>query len=133
MIDFVGCTRQVIEVFAQDLARQNNRADAKASPANFGRDEVLISFVLLGLANVSNWRLVDIAARSGGGILANEDFRAHCIWCWDRKCDLVSDSYKLRKKTGQQKLGLIGEHEGSRFVLPQDADHALPADRKGRI
>ena len=59
MIDSVGCARQVIEVFAQDLATQNNRADANASPANFGRDEVLISLVLLGPANVSNWRLVE--------------------------------------------------------------------------
>jgi len=56
MIDSVGRTRQAIEVLAQDLARQKNRADAKASPANFGRDEVLISFVLLGLAYLSDWR-----------------------------------------------------------------------------
>ena len=57
MIDSVGRTRQAIEVLAQDLARQENRADAEASLANFGRDEVLTSFVLLGLAGVSDWRL----------------------------------------------------------------------------
>ena len=115
MIDAVGRTRQAIEVFAQDLARQENCADAKASPLNLGRNEVLISFVLLGLADVSDWRLVDITARSGGGILGDEDFRAHCIWCWNRKCDLVADSDRLRKKTRQEKLGLIGEHTGSRI------------------
>src|SRR5271157_2474227 len=125
--------RQTIEVLAHNLARQENRADAKASPANFGRDEVLVSFVLLGLADVCDWCLVDITARSGGGTLGDEDSRADCIWCWNRKCDLVSNSDRLRKKTRQQKLGLIGEHAGSRFVLPQDADHAIPADRKGRI
>ena len=133
MIDSVGRTRQAIEVLAQDLARQENRADAKASPVNLGRNEVLISFVLLGLADVSDWRLVDITARSGGGILGDEDFRADCIWCWNRKCDLVADSDRLRKKTRQQKLGLIGEHTGSRLLLQLDADHALPADRKGRV
>ena len=34
-----------IEVFAHDLARQENRADAKASLLDFGRHEVLIAFV----------------------------------------------------------------------------------------
>ena len=91
MIDSVGRMRQAIEVFAQDLARQENRADAKASTVNLGRNEVLISFVLLGLADVSDWRLVDITVRSGGGILGDEDFRADCIWCWNRKCDFVAD------------------------------------------
>ena len=132
MIDSVGRTRQAIEVVAQDLARQENRADAKASLVNLGRNEVLISFVLLGLADVSDWRLVDITARSGAGILGDEDFRAHCIWCWNRKCDFVSDSDMTCKKTGQQKLGLIGEHTDSRFLLPLDAHHALAADRNGR-
>ena len=117
MIDSVGRTRQAIEVLAQDLARQENRADAKASPVNLGRNEVLISFVLLGLADVSDWRLVDITARSGDGILGDEDFRAHCIGYANRKCDFVADSDRLRKKTGQQKLGLIGEHAGSRHLI----------------
>ena len=65
MIDSVGRTRQAIEVLAQDLARQENRADAKASPLNLGRNEVLISFVLLGLADVSDRRLVEITVRTG--------------------------------------------------------------------
>ena len=43
---------QTIEVVAQDLARQENRTDAKASMVNLGRNEVLISFVLFGLADV---------------------------------------------------------------------------------
>src|SRR5271166_1832806 len=133
MIDAVGRTRQAIEVLAQDLARQENRTDTEASPTNFGRDEVLISFVLLGVADVSDWSLVDITARSRGGILGDEDFRAHHIWCWNRKCDFVADSDKLRKKTGHEKLGLIREHTGSRLLLQQDADHALAVDRKGRI
>src|SRR5271166_2841471 len=133
LIDSVGRKRHSIEVLTQDLARQENRADAQAPPANFGRGEVLISFVLLGLADVSDWRLVDITARSRGGILGDEDFRAHRIWCWNRKCDFVADSDKLRKKTGHEKLGLIGEHTGGRLLLQRDADHALAADRKGRI
>src|SRR5271166_6483555 len=133
MIDSVGYTRLAIEVFAQGLTRQENRADAKASPANFGRREVLSSFVPLGLADVSDWCLVDVTARSRGGILGDEDFRAHRIWCWNRKCDFVADSDKLRKKTGHEKLGLIREHTGSRLLLQRDADHALAADRKGRI
>ena len=131
MIDSVGRTRQAIEVLAQDLARQENRADAKASPLNLGRNVVLISFVQLGLADVSDWRLVDITARSGGGILGDEDFRANCIWCWNRKCDLVSDSDRLRKKTGQQKLGLISEHTGSSSLLQLEVRHTFPADRNG--
>ena len=126
MIDSVGRTQQAVEVLAQDLARQENRADAKASPVNLGRNEVLISFVLLGLGDVSDWRLVKVTDRSGGGILGDEDFRAHCIWCWNRKRDLVPDSDRLRKKTGQQKLSLIGEDTGSRVPLQLEFRHTLP-------
>src|SRR5271165_2885639 len=133
MIDSVRRRRHSIEVLTHDLAGQDNLVDAKASPADFGGNEVLISFVLLGVADVSDWRLVDITARSGGGILGDEDFRADYIWSWNRKCDLVADSDRLRNKTRQQKLGLIGEHTGSSIVLPVDADHALPTDRNGRI
>src|SRR5271157_4200139 len=133
MLDSLDRTRQAIEVLAEDLARQENLADAKASTLNLGRNEVLISFVPLGLADVSDWRVVDMTARSGGGILGDEDFRADCIWCWNRKCDLVSDSDRLRKKSGQQKLGLISEHTGSSSLLPLEVRHTFPADRKGRI
>src|SRR5271157_4288561 len=127
MIDSVGRMRQAIEVLAQDLASQENRADAKACAANVSRNEVLISFVLLRLPDVCDWRLVDITACSGGGILADEDFRAHCIWCWNRKRDLVADSDKLRKKTRQEKLGLIGEHADRRPLVALDVNHALAA------
>src|SRR5208283_4603569 len=133
MIDAVGPTQQAIEVLSHDLARQENRAHSKASTLNLSRNVMLISFVLLGLADVSDWRLVDMTARSGGGILGDEDFRADCIWCWNRKCDLVADSDRLRKKTRQEKFGLIGEHAGSKLLLQLHADHALPADRNGRI
>jgi hypothetical protein len=44
MIDSLGRPRQAIKVFTQHLARQENRADAKPSPPNLGRNEVLISF-----------------------------------------------------------------------------------------
>ena len=52
MIDAGGRMRHAIEVLAQDLAWQENRADAKASTVNLSRNEVLISLVLLGLADV---------------------------------------------------------------------------------
>ena len=131
MLDSLDRTRQSIEVLAEDLAWQENRANAKASPANLGRNEVLISFGLLGLADVSDWCLVDITARSGGGILGDEDFRANCIWCWNRKCDLVSDNDRLRKNTVQQKLGLISKHTGSSSLLQLEVRHTFPADRNG--
>src|SRR5271157_1036049 len=133
MIDSVRHTRQAIEVLAQDVAWQENRADAKASPLNLGRNEVLISFVLLGLADVSDGSLIEITTRSGGGSLGDEDFRADCIWCWNRKCDLVADSDRLREKTRQEKFGLIGEHAGSKRLLQLHADHAIPAGMNGRI
>jgi hypothetical protein len=68
MIDSIGRTREAIEVLAQDLAMQENDADAKASPENPGRNEVLISFVLLGLANISapSWRSISRAAAPPG-------------------------------------------------------------------
>ena len=70
---------------------------------------------------------------TGGGSLRDDDFRADCISCWNRKRDFVADSDILRKKTGQQKLGLIGEHTGRMLLLPLHADHALPADGNGRV
>src|ERR1035437_1743371 len=99
---------------------------------NLGRNEVLISFVLFGLADVSDLCLIDISTQPGGAILGDEDFRTYCIWCWNRKCDLVADSDKLREKARQEKSGSIGEHTGSRFLLPLDANHTLPAHLNGR-
>ena len=65
MIDSVGRTPQAIEILAQNLAWQENRADAKASTLNLGRNEVLLSFVQLGLADVSDRHLVEITVRTG--------------------------------------------------------------------
>src|SRR5271167_26286 len=107
MIDSVGRTRETVEVFAEDRARQKNRADAKTSTLNLGGNEVLISFVLLGLADVSDWRLVDIAVRSSGGALGDKDFRARSILCWNWKGDLVSEGDVRDKTTGQKKFCLI--------------------------
>src|SRR5271157_2414303 len=132
MIDSVGCTRQAIEVFTQNLARQENRADAKASPANFGRDVVLVSFVLLGLGDVSDWRLVDITDRSGSSILADEDFRAYCLWRWNRKCDLVADGDVGCERARQQKFCLIRKHARGGIRLALDVRHTLAAHRNGR-
>ena len=99
---------------------------------NLGRNEVLISFVLLGLADVSDRRLVDITARSGGGILGDEDFRTHCIWCGNRKCDFVADGDVRGKNAGQQKFCLIRKHASGGIRLALDAHHALAAYRNGR-
>ena len=132
MIDSLGRTRQAIEILAQDLARQENRADAQPSPLDLGRNEVLISFVLLRLADISDWRLVDITARPGGCILGDEDFWAHCIWRWNRKCDLVAGGDVRGKNAGQQKLRVISKHASGRTLLPLDRDYALTAYRNGR-
>src|SRR5271157_3401128 len=132
MIDSVGRTRQAIEVLAQDLARQKNRADAKASPANFGRDEVLISFVLLGLAYVSDGRLVEITTLSGGGILGDKDFGARCIRCWNWKHDLVSEGDVRDETAGQKKFCLIRKHAGGWVRAALNAHHTLAAYRNRR-
>src|ERR1039458_10702947 len=94
MIDSVGRLRQAIEVLAQDLAWQKYRSYAKASSLNLGRNEVLISFVQLGLADISDRCLVDTTAQSGGGILGDEDFWTYCIWCWNRKREIGRASWK---------------------------------------
>src|SRR5271165_4643101 len=132
MIDSAGRMRQLIEILAQDLARQENLADAKASQVNLGCNEGLISFVLLGLADVSDWRLVDIATQSGGGVLGDEDFRAHCLWCWNRKCDLVTDGNVRGERAGQQEFCLIRKQAGGGIRLALDAHHTLAVYRDGR-
>ena len=75
MINSVGRRRQAIEVLAQDVARKENRTDAEASPVDLGSNEVLISFVLLGLADISNWRLIEKAIFPRGAVLRDVDFR----------------------------------------------------------
>jgi hypothetical protein len=57
---------QAIEVFAQSLAQQHNSSDAKAAAMNLGRDEVLISLVWFGLADVPDRRLIEIVVTSYG-------------------------------------------------------------------
>lgn len=104
MIASVGRVRQAIEVLAQDLAWQKYRSYAKASSVNLGRNKALISFVQLGLADVSDWNLVYITVRSRDGFLGDEDFRADRIGLRNRKYDFVADSDRLRKQTGNSGL-----------------------------
>ena len=131
MIDSVGRTRQAIEVLAQDLARQENQADAEASPLNLARNEVLISFVVFGLADVPDWHVVETTVWAGSGIPGDQDFCANRISPRNGKRDLITNSYTRSKKTGQQQLGLIGKHADN-AVLPQlDFRHALTTDRNG--
>ena len=71
MIGFMVGIWQTIEVVAQDLTRQENHTDAKASMVNLGRNEVLISFVLFGLAHVPDWHMVEITLGPGPTILGD--------------------------------------------------------------
>src|SRR5208283_115958 len=135
MIDSVCRARQAVEVFAHDLARQENRADAKASTLNLSRNEVLISLVLFGLADEPDWHLVYVTARSEGSILGYKDFRAHRIRFGNRKCNLVSDGDVRDKNAGQQKSCLIWKYARSGLRLALNAYHALAAhwnERAGR-
>src|SRR5271165_5801908 len=132
MIDSLGCMREAIEVLAQDLARQKNRIDAKASTVNFGRNEVLMSFVRLGLGDASDWSLVDITARSGGGILGDEDFRAHCIWCWNRERHFVSEGDVRNETARQKKFCLIRKHAGGWIRSALNAHYPVAVHRNGR-
>ena len=79
MVDSVSRTRQAVEVLAQDLALQDDRSNAEVLWLNLGRNEVLISFVLLGLADVSDWRLVEKAIYSRRAVLRDVDFRSGCV------------------------------------------------------
>jgi hypothetical protein len=62
---------QTIEVVAQDRTRQENRTDAKAALVNLRRNEVLISFVLFGLADMPDWHMVEITLGAGPTILGD--------------------------------------------------------------
>ena len=123
---------QTIEVVAQDLTRQENRTDAKAALVNLRRNEVLISFVLFGLADVPDWHLVEITIGAGAAILDDQDLCANCISCRYGKSDVVTNSDMRCEKTGHQELGSIREHTDSGFLLPLDAHHTLAADGSGR-
>src|SRR5271167_2211381 len=79
MIDSVGRTREAVEVFAEDRARQENRADAQTSPVDLGRNEVLMSFVAFGLTDLSDGCLVERAIYSRGAFLRDVDFCSGCV------------------------------------------------------
>src|SRR5271157_1670982 len=132
MIDSLGLTRQAIEVLAQDLALQEDCSNAEVLLLNLGRNEVLISLVLLRLGDASDWSLVDITARSGGGILGDEDFRTRCIWCCNRERDFVSEGDVRNETAGQKKFCLIRKHAGGWIRSAFNAHHTLAAHRNGR-
>ena len=99
---------------------------------NLGRNEVLISFVLFGLAHVPDWHVVEITPGTGARILGDQDLCTNCISRRDGKSDVVTDSDIRCEKTGHQELGSIREHTDSGFLLPLDAHHTLAADGSGR-
>src|SRR5665811_2050449 len=109
---------QTIKVVAQDLTRQENRTDAKASMVNLGRNEVLISFVLFGLAHVPDWHVVEITPGTRARILGDQDLCTNRVSFRDRKSDVVTDSDVRSNETGHQELGSIGEHTASESLLP---------------
>jgi len=98
---------------------------------NLGRNEVLISFVLFGLAHVPDWHMVEITARAGLAILGDQDLCTYCICRGDRKGDVVPGSNIRCEKTGNQKPSLIGEHTATWAFLPLNAHYALRADGHG--
>src|SRR6516162_5126660 len=121
-----------MEVLTQDIAGQKHRSNAEAPAVNFGRNEVLISSVLFGLAHVSNGRVIEKTVRAGSGMVGNQDFCAHRISRGNREGDLVTNSDTRSKKTGQEQLGLIAK-QADGCVLPQfDIRHTFTTDRNGR-
>src|ERR1039458_10773417 len=92
MTGFIAGIWQTVEVVAQDLTRQKNRTDAKPSIMNLGRNEVLISFVLFGLAHVPDWHVVEITPGTGARILGDQDLCTNCISRRDGKSDVIPDS-----------------------------------------
>ena len=99
---------------------------------NLGRNEVLISFVLFGLAHVPDWHMVEITVRAGSGIVDNQDFRTPTISRGNREGDLVTDSDTRSKKTGQEQLGLIAKLADSCFPPQLDTRHTFTTDWNGR-
>jgi hypothetical protein len=80
---------QTIEVLAQGFAGQKEGRNAQVAVLNLGGDEVLSSFVQLGLGDVSDRRLVEATVCPRGISLCDTDFRRCRISRGNRKCDLV--------------------------------------------
>jgi hypothetical protein len=125
MIGSIAARRQAIEVLAKSLAGQEDRTNAKASTLDLGRNEVLPSLILLGLADVTERRLIETPIPPWARMLVKVDLCSNRICCGNRKCNLVADSHVRRKKAGQEKLGLIAKGATSKFPLPKQPHYAL--------
>lgn len=82
---------QPIEVLTQGFARRNDRAETKAPVVDLCRNEVLISLVLLRLADVPDGREIETATSSRSGWSGQIDFRSRYSCGWSGKADFVSN------------------------------------------
>lgn len=128
MIGSIVARRQAIEVLAKSLAGQEDRTNAKASTLDLGRDEVLPSFILLGLADVPDRRLIEAAIPPRACVLAEINLCSNRICYGNRECNLVARGHVRRKSSGQEKLGLIAKGATSKFPLPEHPHYALAAN-----
>src|SRR5258708_36409654 len=120
---------RTIEVFAQGFAGQNDGRNAQVAVLNLGGNEVLLSFVQLGLGDVSDRRLVEATVCPRGTSLCNTDFRRCRISRGNAECDLVPHRDLTSEKAGQEDLGVVHEYAESRVVSPLDAHYSLAKSR----
>ena len=97
-----------------------------------GRNEGLISLIVFGLTNMSDWHEIKTVNRCRTGLFRQVDFRASNLSRRNRKDDFVPDRNVGKQKAWQENLRLPGEHTCGRTLLTLDPHHALSADRNGR-
>ncbi len=95
---------------------------------DISRNEELISFVLFGLADITNWNVVEITVSTGTRILVYQDLCTNGIFSRNGKSEVVTHKNIRPKKTGHQQLGSIGELTDSEFFLLLDAHDAIATD-----
>ena len=122
---------QTIEVLAQGFAGQKDGRNAQVAVLYLGGNEVLLSFVQLGLGDVSDRRLVEATVCPRGISLCDTDFRRCRIFRGNTKCDLVPHRDLTSEKARQEDLAVVREYAESRVVSPLDARYSLAKSRCG--
>src|ERR1700730_1750527 len=122
-----------IEVITQCVGADSNRRYSELSIEDVGDDDILLPFVLPGLAHVADRRLIDVAGSCSRRSLSNIDLRSSMnSLCRKRKRDFISDAHLSCEEWRNQDLTAVSKDTFNPLRLALDLGDALATERQRR-